>query len=117
MRGHVGVDLSQCFLVGVGTMCRRQASAEIDVILSTIQRHDPEIPLHAYGLKMSGLRRYGHRVTSADSTAWSYQARRGAPLPGHTHQKCNNCLEYALAWRERVLAIKPSAQMSLFDAA
>lgn len=48
-----GVDLSQCFLVGVGSICRRQATAEIDVILSTIQRHDPEIPLHAFGCKLT----------------------------------------------------------------
>lgn len=112
-----GVDLSDCFLVGVGTMCRRQASAEIDVILSTIQRHDPDIPLHAYGLKLSGLKRYGHRVLSADSMAWSWAARMSEPLPGHTHAACNNCLPYALAWRERVLDITPSGQMSLFDAA
>ncbi|WP_409430254.1 hypothetical protein ACJEIK_21530 [Mycobacterium sp. SMC-16] len=39
------------------------------------------------------------------------------PLPGHTHAACNNCLPYALAWRERVLDITPSGQMSLFDAA
>ncbi|MCF6391235.1 hypothetical protein [Mycobacterium sp. SMC-4] len=112
-----GVDLSQCFLVGVGSICRRQGTAEIDVILSTIQRHDPEIPLHAYGCKVTGLKRYGHRITSADSLSWSYQARRSAPLPGHRHAACNNCLTYALAWRERVLAVRPSGQMSLFDAA
>jgi hypothetical protein len=44
--------------------------------------------------------------------AWSDEARRAPPLPGHDepgpgrrtgHINCANCAEYALAWRERLL--------------
>jgi hypothetical protein len=42
--------------------------------------------------------------------AWSAQARFHAPLPGHAHKTCANCKEYALLWRERVLAASRSHQ-------
>jgi hypothetical protein len=112
-----GVDLTQYPIVGVGSVCRRQATAEIDAILSVILARDPEMPLHVFGTKIRGLHLYGDRVETADSLAWSYQARREPPLAGHSHASCSNCLEYALRWRARVLAISPTRQMSLFDAA
>jgi hypothetical protein len=111
-----GIDFLEYPVVGVGSVCRRQATAEIDAIFSAILRRDPEMPLHAFGAKIGGLRRYGHRVESADSMAWSYQARREPPLPGHCHGPCSSCLEYALRWRSRILAVTPSRQLPLFDA-
>ncbi|WP_442712727.1 deazapurine DNA modification protein DpdA family protein, partial [Streptomyces sampsonii] len=36
-------------------------------------------------------------------TPWSSHARRRPPLPGHTHKNCANCIDYALAWRQRVI--------------
>ena len=50
-----------------------------------------------------GLRRVRGLLASADSMAWSFDARRTDPLPGHTHKSCANCLEYALRWREHAL--------------
>ena len=44
-------------------------------------------------------------LRSADSLAWSYRARKRPPLPGCPHARCSHCLRYALAWRERVLAV------------
>jgi len=41
---------------------------------------------------------------SADSMAWSLQARLLPPTPGHTHKSCANCLEFALDWRSDLLA-------------
>jgi hypothetical protein len=41
----------------------------------------------------------GDALVSADSMAWSARARREAPLPGHPHKNCANCLEFALLWR------------------
>jgi hypothetical protein len=38
--------------------------------------------LHGFGVKALGLRRYGQLLTSADSMAWSMQARREAPAAG-----------------------------------
>mgnify|MGYP000181470407 CR=1 FL=1 len=52
-------------------------------------------------------------LASADSLAWSFAARREPPLPGHDepgpgrragHKHCNNCPEFALAWRDQLLA-------------
>lgn len=112
-----GVDLSQFPIVGVGSVCRRQGTAVIGDVIAAIRRDDPEIPLHAFGVKVAGLHLYGDQLCSADSMAWSRQARWDPPMPGHTHQSCSNCLTYALAWRQRVLAVTPSRQLSLFDAA
>lgn len=60
--------------------------------------------LHGFGIKVLGLRRYGHLLTSADSMAWSVAARRSAPLPGCTaHRNCANCPRYAYRWRAEVI--------------
>lgn len=103
-----GVDLAAAPVVGVGTMCRRQASDEAAEILLELQRVGDALGfgLHAFGLKELGLkvaRRYGVKLQSADSLAWSYSARRGARHPDCTHAKCNNCRYYAAWWRERLL--------------
>ena len=52
-------------------------------------------------VKAGGLVRYGDCLASADSLAWSFEARRSAPLVGCVHTNCANCLRYAAAWRER----------------
>jgi hypothetical protein len=62
-----------------------------------------DLRLHAFGVKVAGLSRYGGYLMSTDSMAWSYAARRTAPLPGHSHRSCANCLTYALDWRDRLL--------------
>lgn len=112
-----GVTLSALPLVGLGSVCRRQ-SAEIGAatwIVSALSGLG--IRLHAFGFKLTGLRACAHWLTSADSMAWSDQARKeSAYLPGCTHGglkyrprlkrvdygNCANCLKYALQWREKV---------------
>lgn len=106
-----GIDLAQFPLVGIGSVCRRQGTAEVDAIISAMLRRDPGLPMHVFGTKTAGLARYGHKVVSADSLAWSYQARRSRPLPGHQHRSCSNCLDFALQWRRRVLAATPAWQL------
>lgn len=106
-----GIDLKDYPLVGVGSVCRREATAEIDGVISALLRQDPGLPLHTFGAAGGGIARYGHKIASADSLSWSYAARRRRPLPGHTHSSCSNCLEYALLWRERVLAKAPGWQL------
>jgi len=97
---RAGVDLTHYELVGIGSVCRRQATDEIGEVLQAIRDYvDPELPMHGFGVKKQGLRRYGHMLTTADSLAWSFDARRAAPLPGCTHKNCANCLEYMLRWR------------------
>jgi hypothetical protein len=62
-----------------------------------------EFRIHAFRVKTQGLAAYGHVLTSADSMAWSLDARRSDPLPGHTHKSCANCLAYAASWRDQLL--------------
>ena len=90
-------------LVGLGSVCRRQATGEIGAIAAELAGLG--LRLHGFGVKQHGLTRYADHLFSADSLAWSYAARRRAALPGCTgHRKCANCPRYALAWRQQVLA-------------
>jgi len=106
-----GIDLTAQPVVGLGSVCRRQSTVEIDDIVRAL--HNLGINLHGFGVKTSGLARYGHQLTSADSMAWSYQARRDRPMLGCTHRSCANCIHYALAWRRRVLRTLDHEQLVL----
>ncbi|GAA1954645.1 DUF7221 family queuine tRNA-ribosyltransferase-like protein [Catenulispora subtropica] len=104
------VDLAAFPVVGLGSVCRRQGTAEAhDIITALRQRGIPR--LHGFGVKTLGLARYGHLLCSADSLAWSLDARReGTPLPGCTrHKNCANCLRYALRWRTGVINTLPKS--------
>jgi len=90
---RAGLDLSGEPLVGVGSVCRRQSTAEAAVIFEALH----PLRLHGFGVKTLGLARYGPFLASADSLAWSYDARRSPPLPGCPHASCANC--FAFAWR------------------
>jgi hypothetical protein len=111
-----GVDLAALPRVGLGSVCRRQSTAEIAVIVTELARRG--LRLHGFGVKTGGLHLYGHLLTSADSMAWSYAARRAPALPGCTgHKNCANCLAYATRWRAGVLGRYAARghQASLFD--
>lgn len=103
MYAAAGIDLAAEPIVGLGSVCRRQATSEIDEIVSTF--HQRGLRLHGFGVKTQGLGDYGPELASADSMAWSYDARRNQPLPGHDarHKNCANCPDWALMWRQRVL--------------
>lgn len=109
-----GIDLTTEPVVGLGSVCRRQSEGEIEDISSTLAGLG--ISLHGFGVKTLGFR-YARHLASADSLAWSYTARMKPPLPGHTHKSCANCLEFALAWRERVLRRVGVQQPTLWEAA
>jgi hypothetical protein len=97
---QAGIQLSRYRLVGLGSICRRQATGEIGMIVRSL---GAVLPLHGFGCKTAGLARYGRWLASADSMAWSVAGRRKSGCtPGHRSEA--NCLRYALAWRERVLA-------------
>jgi hypothetical protein len=105
-----GVDLRAEKTVGVGTVCRRQGTAEATMIMRTLA--EMGLRLHGFGFKVLGLRESADHLQSADSLAWSDTARRAPPLPGHDqpgpgrpfgHINCANCLDYALMWREDLL--------------
>jgi hypothetical protein len=100
-----GVDLTAAPLVGLGSVCRRQGTGQAQQIITAL--HEAGVTrLHGFGIKTLGLRRYGHLLTSTDSMAWSYAARREArPLPDCSgHKNCANCRAYAYPWHARVTA-------------
>jgi len=99
-----GIDLTAEPLVALGSVCRRQGTAEAGRILTALHRRGIT-RIHGFGFKILGLRDHGHLLTSADSLAWSQDARRrGTPMPGCTqHKNCANCLRYALQWGTTVL--------------
>jgi hypothetical protein len=96
-----GVELAVLPLVGLGSVCRRQATGMVDSLVRHLAGLG--LRLHGFGLKAGGLRRCARYLASADSMAWSFRARLSPPLPGCRHRHCDHCLRYALAWRARVL--------------
>lgn len=104
---QVGMDLRQELVVGVGSVCRRQGTHESGRIFSRMGRLG--LKLHGFGVKTTGLARFGHLLKSADSMAWSFCGRRNKPPfdCGRQHKNCANCFAYAMWWRERVLNVLP----------
>lgn len=94
-----GVELERERLVGVGTICRRQGTNAIASLLSCLA--NTGLKLHGFGVKLTGIRKGGQYLHSADSMAWSFEARRSSPLPGHTHKNCANCWEWARGWFDK----------------
>ncbi|MGA4964457.1 deazapurine DNA modification protein DpdA family protein [Streptomyces pseudogriseolus] len=110
---QAGVNLSAQPLVGVGSICRRQSTAEASEILGTLA--EAGLRLHGFGLKLDGLRTSADHLASADSLAWSFDARRSAPLPGHDHKSCANCVHWAMRWRQRVLDVLHGPRQMTFS--
>jgi hypothetical protein len=98
---EAGIDLAAAPVVGLGSVCRRQATAEIEEIVDHF--HAKGYRLHGFGVKTLGLGRYADKLVSADSLAWSEDARRSDPLPGHTHKNCANCPDWAIRWHRRIV--------------
>jgi hypothetical protein len=96
-----GVYLDQVPLVGVGSVCRRQSTPEIARIFKALRRRG--LRLHGFGVKIDGLQAYGHIIDSADSMAWSYGGRRRKMFSDCSHNRCNNCMRWALTWREKIV--------------
>jgi hypothetical protein len=97
-----GVDLHAAPVVGLGSICRRQNSPSITWLVSHLS--ETGLPLHGFGVKTDGLTAYGRHLASADSTAWSVDARHAENPLAHGHKTCANCLEYASGWRADLLA-------------
>ncbi len=87
-------------------MCRRQDSLRIGFLIEDLAREG--LRLHGFGFKVTGLRTSARHLVSADSLAWSFNARKHPPLPGHTHKNCANCVDWALGWRSDLLASLPA---------
>lgn len=102
-----GVDLSALPLVGVGSICRRQATLAAQLTIAEFARSG--IKPHGFGVKKAGLTSgMAHSLASADSMAWSTNARKNPNDAAtakcrETHKSCANCLPFALRWREELL--------------
>lgn len=96
-----GIRLADEPIVGLGSVCRRQATAEIGEIVGALSA---EFNLHGFGVKLDGIRRYGWMLTSADSMAWSYTGRNIRPCPHGTAASCANCWPWAESWAGRIVA-------------
>lgn len=109
-----GVDLTVEPVVGIGSVCRRQATGQIAGIFDSLYTRG--IAMHGFGVKSEGLALYADALVSADSLAWSYQARKRARAGIHGCDKstCANCQHFALEWRRRALRRLETRQLSLF---
>lgn len=119
LQGHSADDYARCAeryrteglvladepVVGLGSVCRRESTAEITAVVELMHDVAPGVGLHGFGVKAGGLARYAPLLLSADSQAWSRGARtRGVRLDGCEHAgPCSWCPRYALQWRDRVL--------------
>lgn len=118
-----GIDLPAEPLVGLGSVCRRQATRAIRPIVSLLRQEG--IRLHGFGVSLRGLRQVGQLLASADSQAGLITARRASgAMPGTPHHihprggaKCTYCPVWLLgAWRTQALRAMCSArQTHLFD--
>lgn len=99
-----GIELRDEPVVGIGSVCRRQAEDEIEEIVGTLAGMG--LRLHGFGVKTRGFR-YARFLVSSDSMAWSMDARRASPMPGHSHKNCANCIDWAMRWRDRAIAKIP----------
>ena len=95
---NAGVDLTAEPTVGLGSVCRRQATGEAETIVMRL----PDLRLHGFGMKTEGVHRYGDLLASADSLAWSFAGRKRGTC-AHLKSRCANCLHWALDWRRNVL--------------
>ena len=100
-----GVDLTEEPIVGVGSICRRQATSQAARIIRAVSLQ--RIRIHAFGVKSDGLKLFGDWISSADSMAWSFVARRRPVLMDGCvgHKNCANCIRWALEWHRTRMTV------------
>jgi hypothetical protein len=103
MYAAAGVDLAAQPVVGLGSVCRRQATSEIREIVEHF--HAQGLRLHGFGVKTDGLGAYAGGLESADSMAGSAGARRDKiQLFGcSTHINCANCPFWFYRWHQGIV--------------
>lgn len=112
MYDEAGINLRELARVGVGSVCRRQGTREGAEIIRTVAGMG--IRVHAFGVKVDGLKLFGDAIASADSMAWSFVARRRNILleacRGGTHKNCANCMRWAMEWHRTRICKLPAAE-------
>jgi hypothetical protein len=76
MYERAGFDLRRTLSVGIGSVCRRQDTAEAEAIVRELAGLG--LLVHGFGFKTEGVERCKDVLASADSLAWSDGARRDA---------------------------------------
>jgi hypothetical protein len=89
-----GVNLRRVPIVGIGSIARRGGDPMVAGLVHELARSG--LSLHGFGVKWTGLSAFGRDLASADSTAWSTEARLRSPVASD-----RNSLEYALEWYSR----------------
>lgn len=98
-----GINLVDEPIVGLGSVCRRQATGGIEDLVKEL--FTAGIKLHGFGLKKTGLRKMNKWFKSSDSMAWSFKARiENLKLDACTHRNCANCPKYAMLWADELLS-------------
>jgi hypothetical protein len=100
-----GPLLEKGMWVGVGSVCKRNRDVfSIEDVLSTINRKRPDLRLHGFGVKKTALTSEYVQKTlySADSMAWSFQARRD----GRDANSCETAKQWLADFNSR--EIKPA---------
>lgn len=97
-----GINLVDEPIVGLGSVCRRQATGGIESLVEIL--FNMGIKLHGFGLKKTGLRKMSRWFKSSDSMAWSFKARiENLKLDDCTHRNCANCPKYAMVWAKDLI--------------
>lgn len=93
----VGIDLTKESTVGVGSICRRQGTEEINNLIKILSKH---INIHAFGAKIKGLTMFKDFIKSSDSMAWGTRARYSKDkfFEDCKHKRCTCCYKYAQQW-------------------
>jgi hypothetical protein len=101
MYANYGVDLRECGVVGVGSVCRRQGTGVMEPTIAELHRYG--LRMHGFGFKKTGLLQIWRYFASSDSMAWSEHVRKNNKKLGScTHADCRNCICGAQAWREEL---------------
>lgn len=109
MYEQAGFNLESESIVGLGSVCRRQATKEAEWIVKSLQ----PLRLHGFGMKKTAIQNFGSLLSSSDSMAWSYGGRM-KPDPNCPKKSCANCEHFAIDWYNSVINIKYKEELSLF---
>jgi len=101
-------DKKDC-VIGIGSVCRRNATLNIVNIIKAIRKRLPNAYLHAFGVKGDTLPYINRLVDSADSFAWaigSWHAKRdGRPVCGRfgCEKNCVHCEEAVKIFYDKMI--------------
>ncbi len=96
--------------MGIGSICRRNATEQIIAIIEAVKKELPYTKLHGFGIKTEVLqdKRVHHWLHSGDSMAWSFAGRYVKVKPCNkkciypNQKNCANCRIYMMKWYKSI---------------